>query len=237
MLHLFAQTAQAQPEPKPWPGIDHVPNDADSDYLEPSIEFIYGITTFIAGAILKIYRLTQYVAYYKNQEYPQSLMQGCETLGDTLCSWSIDSEPFSAIGPKQEHMLKVARAQARAFYYAALIYYYRSVQKCSRECLHLEQQATIAAMNEAEDLKLSFGEDSSLPAPITWPAFIASCEAVGEDRQEWDKWWNRVQKYRMGNYSKQQSIVRRVWAEFENNETLTDWRDALVAMDLRIIPV
>ncbi|OBT82751.1 hypothetical protein VE02_09105 [Pseudogymnoascus sp. 03VT05] len=234
--HYASLTAQPRPKPKPWPGIDNVPSDVDSDFLEPSIEFIYGITTSIAGAILKIYRLTQYIAYYKGQEYPQALMQACETLGDELCSWSIDFEPFSAIDPKEEHMLKVARAQARAFYYAALIYYYRSVQNCSRKCLHLEQQAAIAAMNEAEDLKLSFGDDSSLPAPITWPAFIASCEAVGEDRQDWDKWWNRVQKYRMGNYSKQQSIVHRVWVDLDNNETLVDWRESLAAMILRIIP-
>ncbi|KFY42186.1 hypothetical protein V494_02551 [Pseudogymnoascus sp. VKM F-4513 (FW-928)] len=237
MLHLFAQTAQPRLEPKPWPGLDEFSSDSDSDPLEPSIEFIYGITTFIAGAILRIYRITQYIAYYKGQEYPEALMQACETLGDELCSWSIHVEPFSAIDPKQEHTLKVARAQARAFYYASLIYYYRSVQNCQRKSLHLEQQAAISAMNEAEDLKLLLGDDSSLPAPITWPAFIASCEAVGDDRQEWDKWWNRVQKYRMGNYTKQQSIVRRVWAHLDSNNTSVDWRDSLAAMDLRIIPV
>lgn len=134
-------------------------------------------------------------------------------------------------------MLKVAHAQARAFYYAALIYYFRSVQACSRESLHGEQQAAIAAMNEAEDLKLACGDDGSLPAPITWPSFIASCEAVGEDQQDWERWWSRVQKYRMGNYSKQQTIVRRVWEECEKNEALIDWRDVLAAMNLRILAV
>ena len=237
MLHLFAHTALFQPEPEPWLGVDRVSNGAGLDFLEPSIEFIYGITPSIARDILKVYRLTQYIAYYKDQEYPETLLQACETLGDELCSWRISSEPFSTIDPKQEHMLEIARAQAKAFYYAALIYYYRSVQKCTRECLHLEQQAAIAAMNEAEDLKLAFGKDSSLPAPITWPAFIASCEAVDEDRQHWDKWWNRVQKYRMGNYSKQQNIVRTVWAELDNGETAIDWREVLAAMNLRIIPV
>lgn len=86
MLHLFAQTAQTQQEPKPWPGAKHIPSDAHSDFLKPSIEFIYGITTSIAGAILKIYQLTQYIAYYKDQGYPESLAQECETLGDTLCT-------------------------------------------------------------------------------------------------------------------------------------------------------
>lgn len=238
MLHLFAQTALPQPEPKPWPGVDHVPTGADFDYSEPSIEFIYGITTSIAGAILKIYRLTQYLAFYEDQVYPQSLMQACETLGDELCSWTIYSEPFSAIDPNQGHMLKIARAQARAFHSAAMIYYYRSIQKCARECLRLEQRNAITAMNEAEDLKDSFCKDtSSFPAPITWPAFIASCEAIDEDRQDWDKWWSRVQRYQMGNYSRQQSIVHGVWAQLDNSEVSMDWREALSAMNLRIIPV
>ena len=238
MLQLFAQTTLAQPCPKPWPGYEHTVNGADFTFLEPSIEFLYGITTSIAGAIFKVYRLTQSLAYYKDKEYPESLMKACEALGDELHSWTVCSEPFSTIDPKKEHtMLKIAWAQARAFYYATLIYYYRSVQECARECLSLEQQAAIAAMNEAEDLKLCLGDERSLPAPITWPAFIASCEAVTEERRLWDKWWSRVQNYRMGNYHRQQCTVRRIWAEIDNSETPMDWREALRAMDVRIIPV
>ena len=243
MLRLFAQTALPQTEPLPWPDeVDSIPVGAGFDDPAPSVEFIYGITPSIARAIFKIYRLSQYIAYYnKSQKYPQTLVEACETLGDELSSWTISSEPFSTINPKQEHMLKIARAQARAFYSTALIYYYRSVQACTRKCLRLEQQAAIAAMNEAEDLKLLLcGSDhTSLPAPITWPAFIASCEAVDEeDRRLWDSWWSRVQKYRMGNYFKQRSIVHRIWEKIDTDETLIgDWREALIAMNLRIIPV
>lgn len=238
MLKLFAQTTLARPNPKPWPGYDHTVNGADFTFLEPSIEFLYGITTSIAGAIFKVYRLTQSLAYYKNKDYPESLMQACETLGDELHSWTVCSEPFSTIDSKKEHtMLKIAWAQARAFYYATLIYYYRSVQKCARERLSLEQQAAIVSMNEAEDLKLCLDEESSLPAPITWPAFIASCEAVNEERRNWDRWWSRVQKYRMGNYYRQQCTVRDIWAKLDSSETPMDWREALKMMDIRIIPV
>jgi arginine metabolism regulation protein II len=199
MLHLFAQTTLHQPEPKPWLGFDHGPNGDNFDFLDPSIEFIYGITTTIARAILKVYRLTQCIVYYKDREYPQSLMQTCETLGDELCSWTISSEPFSTLDSTQEHTLEIARAQARAFHSAALIYYYRGIQNCARSCLRQEQQSAIAAMNEAEDLRVSLGDNGTFSAPITWPAFIASCEAVDQDRQDWDKWWSRVQRYRMGN--------------------------------------
>ena len=237
MLLLFAQTTVAQPKPKPWPGFDNAPTWTDFHFLEPNVEFLYGITISIAQAVFKVYQLTQYLSYYKDKVYPQSLMEACERLGDELCSRMISSEQFSTLDSKEGQMLRVAHAQARAFHYATLIYYYRSVQKCARESLSFEQQTAVAAMNEAEDLKSSLDVAGSFPAPIAWPAFIASCEAVGEERQHWDKWWSRVQRYRMGNYYRQHCTVRGVWAKLDNSHMVIDWREALMEMKLRIIPV
>ncbi|KAF9891690.1 hypothetical protein FE257_003702 [Aspergillus nanangensis] len=237
MLLLFAQTTVAQPKPKRWSESDTWPNEIDFYFLEPSVEFLYGITPSIAKAIFRIHQLTQHLTYYTDKEYPSGLIDACETLGDELSSWSIASEKFSTMDSKKGNMLRIAHCQAKAFYYAARIYYYRSVQKCSRECLSLEQNATISAMNEAEDLKVSLDLNTNFPAPITWPAFIASCEAVGENRWLWDQWWSRVQTYKMGNYRRQQSAVRDIWARLDDSDTSIDWREALVEMNLRIIPV
>ncbi|KAL2869215.1 Zn(II)2Cys6 transcription factor [Aspergillus lucknowensis] len=240
MLHLFGQTTLPHLTSKPWPGYDHVPRGADFYFLEPSIEFLYGITTSIAGAIFKIYRLSQYVAYYRDheQDYPTTLLEACETLADDLGSYTINSESFSSIDPSEAEalMVDIARAQAKAFHNAALIYYYRSIQQCSRSCLHQEQQAVLAAMNEAEDLKVSFGQHGSFPAPITWPAFVASCEAVGEERQRWDSWWSRVQVYGMRSYHQQYATVRGIWAKLDDAES-DDWREVLATMGVRILPV
>lgn len=257
MLHLFAQTTLPILTPKPWPGYDHVPRGADFYSLEPSIEFLYGITTSIAGAIFKIYRLSQYVAYYRDQsprpeqEFPASLLQACEELADALGSYTITTESFSSMSPTEAegHMVDIARAQAKAFHNAALIYYYRSIQQCSRGCLYQEQRAVLDAMNEAEELKVkastagntrpgsgSSQAQSSFPAPITWPAFVASCEAVGEERQAWDGWWRRVQGYGMRNYGQQYATVCRIWERMDENES-EDWREMLADLGVRILPV
>ena len=259
MLHLFGQTTLPILTPKPWPGYDHVPRGADFYSLEPSIEFLYGITTSIAGAIFKIYRLSQYVAYYRDQsprpeqEFPATLLQACEELADALGSYTITSESFSSISPTEAegHMVDIARAQAKAFHNAALIYYYRSIQQCSRDCLYQEQRAVLDAMNEAEELKVkasstgnigpgsasaSSQTQSSFPAPITWPAFVASCEAVGEERQAWDGWWRRVQGYGMRNYGQQYATVCRIWERMDENES-GDWREVLADLGVRILPV
>lgn len=237
MLHLFAQTALLAPEPRPWTESCDAWSTANLDRLSPSIEYIYGISTATATSLLKLYRLTQHLCYYTSLEYPESLLQACEDLGDELCSWSIALEEFSAIGREQTSMLKVARAQATAFHHAALIYYYRSIQQCARRDLHSEQLAVLAAMDEAESLKRSAGDDVAMPAPITWPAFIASCEAVGEDRVGWREWWARIQRYRMYNYARQQEIVHKIWEETDRSNAPSDWRETLVKLEIRVLPV
>lgn len=236
MLRLFAQTALPRPDPIPWSD-DSGPDRMDHDFSDPSIEYIYGITTNLARLIKRIYRVTQHLAFYKRSEYPTAFLDACEELGDHLSSWKIDSEPFSAIGTEREDARQVARAQTRAFHSAALIYYYRSIQNCDRQYLAAEQENTLFAMNEAEDLKLCLIKDSSVPAPLAWPAFIASCEAVGEYRQRWNEWWVRVEKYHLKSFSKQHSIVQRVWERLDRSDASIDWRDALAAMNYRIIPV
>ncbi|KAE8423816.1 fungal-specific transcription factor domain-containing protein [Aspergillus pseudocaelatus] len=237
MLRLFAQTAQPNMEPLPWISKNPCFEARACDYSNPSIEYLYGITSAIARSIDKIYLATQHLSYYKNQSYPPGLMEACEALGDELCSWTMCSESFSAVGSEEEQAIQVAHAQAKAFHYASLIYYYRSVQNCDASSLCVEQEATLAAMNEAEDLKACFFDRTSRPAPISWPAYIASCEAVGEMRQNWDQWWIRVQAYRLKSFSKQHATIHQVWAILDRSPTSLDWRKALEALNIRIIPV
>ncbi|KAB8204207.1 fungal-specific transcription factor domain-containing protein [Aspergillus parasiticus] len=237
MLRLFAQTAQPTPEPLPWTSKKPWFEARACDYSNPSIEYLYGITSTIARSIDKIYLATQHLSYYKNRSYPQGLMEACESLGDELSSWTICSESFSAVGSEEEQTLQVAHAQAKAFHYASLIYYYRSVQSCDASSLSVEQEATLAAMNEAEDLKACFFDRTSSPAPISWPAYIASCEAVGAMREEWEKWWIRVQTYGLKSFSKQHATIHQVWAIVDRSQTSLDWRKALEILNIRIIPV
>lgn len=240
MLRLFAQTTLCSPEPEPWPGSNMTFREADFDSLSPSIEYIYGIARPTAGALLKTYRMTQILAHYRQAhlDLPDALLQACEDLGDELASCSVSSETFSAIGSQSQQMLAVARAQATAFDAAAKIYYSRSVQSCRREDLTEEQLTTIAALNEAEDIKAALGGTVSLPAPITWPAFLASCEAVGGVRDRWIEWWQRIQSYQMRNYAKQFGVVQSVWDMVDEEQHLDmDWREVLVALRVRILPV
>ena len=236
MLGLFARTALYEPDGTPWPGFVATTGDTSFDDLWPSIEFIYGITPFLAKAILKNHELASYLAYYK-KDYPESLVEACEAFHDELLSWTIDSEAFSTINADDGPALVVAKAQATAFYNATLIYHYRTIQQCERQEQRKEQKEVLQAMNQAEDLKAQSRRLGYWAAPITWPAFISSCEAVGEERKQWAMWWDRVQRYGLANYAGQKSLIHQIWARQDDEECKTDWREILFDMNVRIIPV
>lgn len=237
MLRLFASTALHNPEGDAWPGDKLTFRDTDAATLSPSVEYLYGITRDTASAIMKTYRLTQMLRYYTKAslEHPEALLQACEDLSDDL---ACPSNSFSTMEPENEQMLPIAHAQEEAFHVATRIYYSRSIQSCPREDLNSEQRTVLDAMNRAEDLKTELSNAVARPAPITWPAFIASCEAVGEFRQLWSTWWERVRVYHMLSYTEQFHAITRVWsASDEDGSNTFDWRRALKALNIRILPV
>ena len=146
MLGLFARTALYDPHGKPWPGSIATGDDSRFEDLGPSVEFIYGITPYLAKAMFNNHELAAYLDYYDG-DYPESLVEACESFHDELISWDIDSEGFSTLSLEDGPSLGVARAQVTAFYNAILIYHYRSVQRCHREELESEQREVLKAMN------------------------------------------------------------------------------------------
>ncbi|GAB1734927.1 hypothetical protein NU219Hw_g6t1 [Hortaea werneckii] len=237
MLRLFASTALHNPEEDAWPGSKLSFRDADAAALSPSVEYLYGVTRDTASAIMKTYRLRQMLRYYTETtlEHPEAFLQACEDLSDEL---ACPSSSFSTMEPGDQQMLSIAHAQEEAFHAATRIYYSRSIQSCPRQDLNSEQHIVLNAMNRAEDLKTELSNAGSRPAPITWPAFIASCEAVGEVRQLWSAWWERVRVYHMLSYTEQFHAINKVWsASNENYSNTFDWRQALKTSNIRILPV
>lgn len=157
-----------------------------------------------------------------------------ETLKNELCSWTIESEPFSSISNEQGTMHEIARCQARAFHSAVLIFYHRTIEDSP---INLEPEVRVIWTNltEAENLKDEFMGGEKRAAPMSWPAFIAACEAA--DRLPWVGWWNRVQGYRVGNFTKQWRVIQRLWEIMDTHENVTSWRDALKVSGELILPI
>ncbi|KJR83601.1 Zn(2)-C6 fungal-type DNA-binding protein domain containing protein [Sporothrix schenckii 1099-18] len=241
----------------------NVPNFRDS---ERAVEYMYGITPALGNMLAKTCQMAEHLAYYQQmaQACPgvrilRTLQQACAALGDELAAWTVDDEPFRLIEDDeneagQHTMREIARCQARAFHGAVLLYYYRTLQTYGLHDrraapvsvdVHSQVQIIWAQLTTAEDLKdayyARFHGGLKRTAPMSWPAFIAACEAAPADRPLWVVWWERVNGYRIGNFARQWQIIQDVWQLQElaglQGHGRIGWREALARTGKLVLPI
>lgn len=199
------------------------------------MEHIYGITPALGNQLEKTCQIAEYLAFYQDCNIPSDLLEACEALKLELSQWTIESEPFRSIGGEQTTMLEIARCQARAFHSAVLIFYFRTIEKHNSIDLGEEVQTVWENLTAAEDLKDQVMGGEKRAAPMSWPAFIAACEA--SDRQPWVEWWVRIQGYRLGNFTRQWKIIQELWGIMDADENVTTWREALKQSGKLVLPI
>ncbi|KAH8655496.1 fungal-specific transcription factor domain-containing protein [Xylariales sp. PMI_506] len=214
-LLLLNRTTSFQVSPLPWSDKCISGGDDDIEFRPKScFEYMYGITPDIAAAIQETCRLAEYLSRYKaNQEIiPDTLLQAAEKLGDRLFSWTLEAETVTSISPNDEEMFAVFEHHAKAWQTASIIYYFRRIQNFKVADLAEEVDRVAEHMHAVEDVKShsKVGHMKKM-APITWPAFIASCEATR--REPWERWWKRVQHYGIANIQIQWRMVQQIWDE------------------------
>jgi hypothetical protein len=206
-------------------------------------EYMYGVTPMIATAIQETCRLAEILAQYGDvHDIPDPLLQACEELGERLQSWHLASERPAPIPAGDDEMLAIFTHHANAWHCAALLYYYRRIQNCHAADLVREVDLIADHMHAVEDTKVrSKSECIRRTAPITWPMFVASCDAVGASRDRCRKWWERVERYGISNISRQWEVVQQIWEKMEeirlNGNDTTSWMDAFVSLDIKLLPV
>ncbi|KAJ9130972.1 Fungal transcriptional regulatory protein, N-terminal [Pleurostoma richardsiae] len=246
-LTLLAQTTAHEIEPRPWPtrgpGFDPLCFSSD----ERSIEHIYGITPALGNLLQKTCQIAEHLVFYRRggENIPISLRMACRAIEHELEARATQPEPFRLIRCDEQPMYQIAQCQARAFHGAVRLFYYRSIQ---REIEDGEDDGTMVVsdveaqvraiwkdLTEAEDLKDANMGGVKRAAPMSWPGFVAACEAV--DREPWAKWWERVQGYHMGNLARQWRIIREVWAVMDSDRGTMWWKDALRLTGQLVLPI
>jgi arginine metabolism regulation protein II len=235
-LGLLALTTSHKFEPLPWPCEGSPFSKPLFRADEKSIEYMYGITLDLANALQRTCDLAQYLEFYSGKIVPPTLLEACEDLGDELATWKIDNELFSTIDPGQTAMLDIARCQARAWHSSILIFYYRTIRMCNPTDLEDDRKIVLKNLTVAETLKDQFLKGKKQAAPITWPAFMAACEAT--DREPWIEWWNKVNEgYRIGNFSRQWRIIQEMWGVIDTDVIGIHWRDVLIRLDTLVLAI
>jgi arginine metabolism regulation protein II len=237
VLTLLARTTSHNLEPVSWKSRENL-SSGPLHFLsnDRSVEYIYGVTPILGNLLRNTCDIRQHLAFYEGGHIPPDLVTECETLRDELLTWHIDSESFCLIKSDEQTNLEIVRCQARAFHAAILIFYYRTIDNYKDPVIIQRRVRSIwINLTQAENLKEDCMGANKRTAPMSWPAFIASCEAT--DRQPWVEWWTRAQGYGIGNFRRQWQIIQQVWAILDVDENVTDWRDALRQTGKLILPI
>ncbi|KAM0290829.1 hypothetical protein ACHAO9_004752 [Fusarium lateritium] len=242
-LALLTDTVSFEPSSSPWGNDDDsVASERGTLQSSESFEYTYGITKTITLVIDQGCRLSKHLIRFRqgSEHLPDDFLEACEELGNTLESWRFETEAINFCG--DELSTSVFPNYAKAWHGAALIYYYTCIQGIERADLQQEVNNVGEYMNSAEDLKAASKnpwQERSM-APITWPAFVASCNALKDRRGIWERWWTRVLCYNLGNMSKQRDLVQKIWGildEAEREGKYMCWSDAYDVAGVHVLLV
>jgi arginine metabolism regulation protein II len=234
-LSLLAHTTSHQSD------LTHIESRQRSLPLSPSLplkqhtlcfEFTYGITDDVARAIEETFKLYQSLNHYVSaqKEIPEDLLEACEGLGCHLNSWTFDHDRAVTLFPGDQNMQMIFNHHANAWHRATFIYYLQCIQGYPTQNVTEHVEQLLAHMNSAEQIK------SKLPgifmAPITWPAFIASCSAT--ERAPWELWWTQAQHYAIGSIKRQFEIVKIIWAEMDSDPGIS-WLNVIRKCKIEVL--
>lgn len=213
-LKIIADSTSTDLDPLPWS--DHFDAFArEESFLGDGngLEFTYGITTRLANLIRCTTILSRCISYYAVMDgtLPATLISQCERLFRLISSWSISSESLSSISGNDPTTLLLAKKHIMAFAQSIQIYYHTKVLPCAASQMSSYVQTVATHLNEIEVVKRTTGYDKVLTASVSWPGFIASCEAEPQHRDVWYDWWTTMLEYRIGNISHLWSVVREAW--------------------------
>lgn len=119
-----------------------------------------------------------------------ALAEHVKTLEGSIWSWSL---PPSRAGPEPpQHLASSsdrgelidhpkARYMAQAIHSALIIYFYRRVYNMSAMIVQDQVRKTLDSLERCTDQTIN---DPDFSTSLTWPAFIAACEAATPDLQE-----------------------------------------------------
>ncbi|KAE8377105.1 fungal-specific transcription factor domain-containing protein [Aspergillus bertholletiae] len=235
-LNLLARTTSSC-TPSPWVAKQEwkhreYNNPAPKGCRSYCYEFTYGITADIAAAIQETTDLYEYLEFYRQHHAPapDDLLEACEHLGDRLLSWTLSSDKVPSFNDRGSDELDIFNHHSHAWHGAALIFYLNCIQGVNPQDL-VDEVATVAShMLAVEEIKSR--NVISQMAPISWPAFIASCCAL--NREPWETWWQDVQKYGIGSIQRQYSIVKEIWSEVDTHPA-EGWLQILHRRNIQVL--
>lgn len=185
------------------------------------LEYTYGITSTQAVFMARISALSQYISYYLSQDapIPDGLVNACSELNTQLAAWSLDDEELPSLQGTDAVVQHIGGLHINAFAQGLRVHFHTRVLPCGASELAHHVQGVAESLNQIEEIKAVLGSrdlsggSNKVTASLTWPGFIASCEADANSRDPWYEWWHSMlSKYRIGNIAQLWQVVKESWS-------------------------
>ncbi|KAJ4518996.1 hypothetical protein HRR83_003698 [Exophiala dermatitidis] len=247
-LSTLANSTSVDLPPIPWSDDNLTMSDLSysDSVVTDGLEFAYGITPTLANLMRRVVVLAQHISYYisNSLDLPPRLISACMSFSETLSQWSIESEPLSSMLTGTDADMNIALLLAKnhtlAFAHGLRVYYHTRILPCSPAEMQRYVDCVANHLTIIEEIKTAVGFDYNTAATITWPGFIASCEAGrGRPREVWYRWWEGMIKYRIGNIAHLWKIVQEAWRlkDEDGSTEVPAWMPVLRRSGKRILAV
>ena len=238
-LTIISDTTDLNLEPIPW--VQQTSTLKDVVFGDGhGLDFTYGITATLANFIHRTTQLARHICFYllPGDSPPIELTSAAEDLWNEILSWDITQENLEVFSDCDSVTVLIATKHMLAFAQSIRIYFYTRVLPCPPSEMTSCIRAVAEILGEIERIKERTGYNTVLTATITWPGFIASCEAEPDSREAWSSWWTSMLDYRIGNINDLWTVGKEAWSSRDQgvNET-PGWAPILRRDGKRILAI
>ena len=177
------------------------------------LEHTYGVTSSIASMVYSINKIWLYTSGRTRigPLTPQETEYSLASLAEQLESWSPSTELYASVLGDESVNSSLLESLSTSFYYAARIYFH--------SCFRFNDVRQDMMPARLSDLTLMAYEQSELArmpaskggAPLSWPAFVAACEAPSHLRERWTHYWQSLLRHGLGTQQAAWQVVQEVW--------------------------
>ncbi|CAI7633436.1 unnamed protein product [Penicillium glandicola] len=171
-----------------------------------------GATALTQFAITQTENLAEEIEEYElyNIPLPEHLSAGIGSLSTQLQSFRPDDDIQLFLRPGMDAQEIIYNNLEMAWYLSTLVYFHNRINELFLEDVYAVADAILMCLLRAEEFKAEVElELMYRDEPVTFPAFVASCNAI--DRESWAYWWRWIQEYDLPNIKAQWEVIQVIW--------------------------
>lgn len=211
-LQIMSDSTDIGLEPTPW----SADAGGGSGFLSGghTLEFTYGITARLADYLRRTCLLARNRTYYNSNgtNPPVGFLLECGEVFKDVSEWHISLEPLESFSTSGDVTNLLASEHIHAFAAGIRIYYHTRVAPCDQDLMQSLIRRVASHLMRIEEIKNRTGYNATPTAAISWPGFMASCQAKESERGIWVKWWKQMLGYRIGNLYDLWTVVQEAWS-------------------------